>query len=107
MQYRFDTAGPFAGKGGVRCCVATLRESYCRTDQDGTGLTNIEVRSGPFEMMTLRGFLANEGSSRALRFTARGMSRPSHVRKLAWVIPRLARAVPYLGDLAVAARRPA
>jgi SAM-dependent methyltransferase len=73
---------------------------------EGAGLRNIEMRSGPFEMMTLRGFIADEGLSGAARFIARGMSRLSYIRKLAWVVPRVARAVPYLGYLAVAGRRP-
>jgi hypothetical protein len=73
----------------------------------GAGLREIELRSGPFEMMTMRGFVADEGVGGAARFMARGMSRPAYVRKLAWVVPRVARAVPYLGYLAVVGRRPA
>lgn len=73
---------------------------------EGAGLRNIELRSGPFEMMTVRGFVADEGFSGAARFMARGISRPSYIRKLAWVVPRVARAVPYLGYLAVAGQRP-
>jgi len=71
----------------------------------GSGLRDIQIRSGPFEMMTMRGFIADEGVGGALRFMARGLARPSRVRKLAWVVPRVARAVPYLGYLVVAGRR--
>ncbi|MEO8897155.1 MAG: class I SAM-dependent methyltransferase [Candidatus Dormibacter sp.] len=70
------------------------------------GLSELEYRSGPFEMMTVRGFLADEGVLGVTRFMARGLSRASYVRKLAWVMPRVARAVPYLGYLVVAGRRP-
>src|SRR5438132_11122649 len=56
----------------------------------GTGLRNIELRSGPFEMMTVRGFLGDEGLGGALRFMARGLCRPSRLRKLMWVVPRVA-----------------
>jgi ubiquinone/menaquinone biosynthesis C-methylase UbiE len=82
------------------------------TEQDwlriyrAAGLEAIELRSGPFEMMTFKGFLADEGIAGVLRFMAHGMSRPSYARKLAWVVPRVARAVPYLGYLAVAGCRP-
>ncbi len=72
----------------------------------GAGLSDLEYRSGPFEMMTVRGFFADEGVVGVTRFMARGLSRASYVRKLAWTIRRVARAVPYLGYLVVAGRRP-
>jgi hypothetical protein len=31
------------------------------------------------------------------------MSRPSYLRKLAWLMPRMQRAVPYLGYVVIAA----
>jgi len=34
------------------------------------------------------------------------MSRPSYVRKMAWLMPRMSRAVPYLGYLVVKATKP-
>lgn len=71
----------------------------------GAGLHDIKVRSGPFEMMTVRGFLSDEGFVGAVRFMARGLSRPSRLRKLLWVMPRVAHAVPYLGYLVVAGER--
>ena len=71
----------------------------------GTGLRNIELRSGPFEMMTARGLLGDEGLVGSLRFMARGLCTLSRLRKLTWVMPRVARAVPYLGYLVVAGQR--
>jgi SAM-dependent methyltransferase len=71
------------------------------------GLADLETETGPFEMMTPRGFLADEGASRCLAIMGRVASRPAHVRKMAWLMPRMARAVPYLGYIVVAATKPA
>jgi hypothetical protein len=59
-----------------------------------------------FEMMTPRGFLADEGVSRSLAVMARVAARPANVRKMAWLMPRMAKAVPYLGYIVVAATKP-
>ncbi|HEY8677850.1 MAG TPA: class I SAM-dependent methyltransferase [Candidatus Dormibacteraeota bacterium] len=71
------------------------------------GLSAIEVRSGPFEMMTPRGFLKDEGFVNALACMWRGLSRASYLRKMAWLMPRISRAVPYLGYILVAGEKPA
>ncbi len=70
------------------------------------GLSDIQVRSGPFEMMTPRGFLQDEGILNTLGFVARTLRRTSHVRKMAWLFPRISRAVPYLGYIAIAGTKP-
>jgi SAM-dependent methyltransferase len=70
------------------------------------GLADIQVRSGPFEMMTPRGFLADEGLGNSMLFMGRAISRPSYVRKMAWMMPRLTEAVPYLGYVVVAGTKP-
>ena len=72
----------------------------------GAGLVALETETGPFEMMTRRGFLADEGLARSVRIMGRVAARPAHVRKMAWLMPRMARAVPYLGYIVVAARKP-
>jgi len=72
-----------------------------------TGLSDIEVRSGPFEMMTPRGFLQDEGVLNAFACMLRGMSRMAYLRKMAWLMPRISRAVPYLGYVLVKGRKPA
>jgi SAM-dependent methyltransferase len=69
------------------------------------GLSDVTTESGPFEMMTARGFLADEGA-RALAIAARAMARPAYLRKMAWLMPRMARAVPYLGYVLVVGRKP-
>jgi hypothetical protein len=56
-------------------------------------------------MMTARGFLADEGAH-AAAVMARGLSRPAYLRKMVWLMPRMARAVPYLGYVLVLARKP-
>jgi hypothetical protein len=56
-------------------------------------------------MMTTRGFLADEGAH-AAAVMARGLMRPAYLRKMVWLMPRMARAVPYLGYVLVKARKP-
>ena len=71
----------------------------------GAGLVDIHTESGPFEMMSARGFLADE-RSHAPAVMARTLSRPAYVRKMAWLMPRMARAIPYLGYVLVVGRKP-
>ena len=72
----------------------------------GAGLVDIATESGPFEMMTARGFLADE-RGHAPAVMARAVSRPAYLRKMAWLLPRMSRAIPYLGYVLVSARKPA
>lgn len=71
----------------------------------GAGLVDIQTESGPFEMMTARGFLADE-RAHAPAVMARAVSRPAYLRKMAWLMPRMSRAIPYLGYVLVSARKP-
>jgi SAM-dependent methyltransferase len=71
------------------------------------GLSAIEVRSGPFEMMTPRGFIQDEGFVNAFACMLRGLSRAAYMRKMAWLMPRISRAVPYLGYILVGGLKPA
>jgi len=64
------------------------------------GLTDLRVATGPFDMMTPRGFLADEGAH-ALRVCAAALT-PARLRKMAWLMPRMMRAVPYLGYVVIA-----
>ena len=70
------------------------------------GLGDLQVRTGPFEMMTPRAFLEDEGLANSLRVIARGLSRPAYLRRMAWLMPRIARAVPFLGYVVVAGSKP-
>src|SRR5256884_2906234 len=74
---------------------------------EGAGLSNIQVVSGPFEMMTPAGFLSDEGIANCLTIMGRAMTSLSYLRKMAWLMPRLQRAVPYLGYLLVVGEKPA
>lgn len=69
------------------------------------GLVDIRTECGPFAMMSVRGFLADEGAH-AAAVLARGMSRPAYLRKMVWLMPKMARAVPYLGYVLVMGRKP-
>ena len=74
---------------------------------DGAGLAGLETETGPFEMMTAKGFLGDEGFARCMAIMGHVASRPSHLRKMAWLMPRMAKAVPYLGYIVVAGKKPA
>lgn len=71
----------------------------------GAGLVDVRTESGPFEMMTAKGFLADE-RYHAPSIVVRAISRPAYLRKMAWLMPRMARAIPYLGYVIVSARKP-
>ncbi len=70
------------------------------------GLSDISTESGPFEMMTPRGILADEGAARSLAIMGRVVSRPANFRKMRWLMPRLAKAVPYLGYILLEGTKP-
>jgi SAM-dependent methyltransferase len=70
------------------------------------GLTNVHVETGPFDMMTPGGFLHDEGVRNSVEVMARALSRLCYLRKLAWLVPRVARAVPYLGFILVDGTKP-
>lgn len=71
------------------------------------GLTGLDTQTGPFEMMTPRGFLADEGLAHCLTIMSRVAGRPAYTRKMAWLMPRMAKAVPHLGYLVIAGIKPA
>jgi ubiquinone/menaquinone biosynthesis C-methylase UbiE len=70
------------------------------------GLEEVKITTGPFAMMTPRGFIRDEGAVNSLRVMGRALSRPAYLRKMAWLMPRMQRAVPYLGYAAIAGRKP-
>jgi SAM-dependent methyltransferase len=71
-----------------------------------TGLTGVEVTHGPFEMMTPKGFLSDEGLANSLAVMGRAFTRPAYMKKMAWLMPRMNRAVPYLGYITISATKP-
>jgi hypothetical protein len=48
-----------------------------------------------------RGFLTDEGAGHALRVCAAALT-PARLRKMVWLMPRMMRAVPYLGYVVIA-----
>ena len=71
------------------------------------GLTGLDTETGPFEMMTAWGFPADEGLARCLAIMGTVAGRPAYARKMAWLMPRMAKAVPYLGYIIIAGTTPA
>lgn len=65
------------------------------------GLSDVTVTSGPFEMMTPRGFVGDEGVANSMAIMGRALSRASYMKKMLWLMPRINRAVPYLGYIAI------
>jgi len=70
------------------------------------GLTDLQVDEGPFEMMSPKGFVADEGVARMLAVMGRVVTRRAYMKKMMWLMPRMRRAVPYLGYIVVAGRKP-
>ena len=71
------------------------------------GLSELQVTTGPFEMMTAAGFLADEGLANSMRVMAHALAHPVARRRMAWLMPRIGRAVPYLGYVLIRGRKPA
>jgi SAM-dependent methyltransferase len=71
------------------------------------GLIDLKVKTGPFELMTVRGFISDEGLGNAVRVMARAMTNGTARRRMTWLMPRISRAVPYLGYVVIRGLRPA
>jgi SAM-dependent methyltransferase len=70
------------------------------------GLGSVRATTGRFEMMTPRGFLADEGLANSMALMGRAMTRAAYLKKMLWLMPRLQRAVPYLGYIAITGVKP-
>ena len=57
-------------------------------------------------MMTPAGFRRDEGMVNSLAVLGCALSRLSYLKKMAWLMPRMNRAVPYLGDIAISGVKP-
>ena len=71
------------------------------------GLVDLQVKTGPFEMMTVRGFLSDEGLGNAVQVMARAMTNGIARRRITWFMPRISRAVPFLGYVVIRGQRAA
>ena len=63
------------------------------------------MKTGPFEMMTPRGFISDEGIGNAFRVMARAMTSVTALRRMTWLMPRISKAAPYLGYVLICGRR--
>jgi SAM-dependent methyltransferase len=73
----------------------------------GAGLGMLHTATGPFQMMTPRGFLSDEGLLHCFAIMSRVAVRPANIRKMTWLMPRMAKAVPYLGYILISGTKPA
>lgn len=71
------------------------------------GLRDVQVITGSIDMMTPTGFLTDEGLTNTIRIMIRTLSRWCYVQKMAWLMPRMMRALPYLGYVLIVGTRPA
>ena len=74
---------------------------------EAAGLRAIQVITGSFDMMTPTGFLTDEGLANTVRIMIRTLSRWCYVQKMAWLVPRMMRAVPFLGYVLIVGTKPA
>ena len=56
---------------------------------------------------TSTGFIKDEGLANSLTIMGRALSRACYLKKMTWLMPRMHRAVPYLGYIAVSGMKPA
>jgi hypothetical protein len=56
--------------------------------------------------MTPRGFLADEGVTRSLAIVATVATQPANIRVMAWLMHRMAKAIPHLGYIVIVGGRP-
>ena len=70
------------------------------------GLTGIQHTTGPFVMMTPLGMVRDEGVGNLLAMLARVAWRRAYRRKMAWLMSRMLRVMPYLGYIVLAGTKP-
>ena len=70
------------------------------------GLVDLKAKSDKCKAMSVRGFLSDEGLGNTVRVMANAMTNRTARRRMTWMIPRILRAVPYLGYVVICGRRP-
>jgi len=70
------------------------------------GQQHIQVVPVPFDVLTPRGLLRDEGITGTAAFIGRTISRWTYIARMAWLIGVLARVSPYLGSVVVASAKP-
>ncbi|MEX0763218.1 MAG: class I SAM-dependent methyltransferase [Dehalococcoidia bacterium] len=71
------------------------------------GLSDIEAVTGPFTMMMPWGMIRDEGIGNTLGIMGRTFRRRAYLRKMAWLMPRMARVTPSLGYVVLAGTKAA
>src|SRR5216683_5794917 len=69
------------------------------------GLRDLQVRTGPFETMTVRGWISDEGIGNTIRVMARAVASGAVRQRMAWIMPRVWKANPFLGYVLICGRR--
>jgi SAM-dependent methyltransferase len=69
------------------------------------GQEDIQVVQIPFDLMTLRGMLRDEGLSGTMTFIARTLSRQAYIARMLWLIRVLNKVSPYLSSVVIACKK--
>lgn len=69
------------------------------------GLKDIQTKTGPFAMMTPAGFIRDEGLVNMFVIMARCMSRWAYMKKMAWLMSRMSKVMPYLGYIVISGKK--
>jgi hypothetical protein len=85
--------------------AAEINAQQNRTNPYAAGLEDLHPTTGPLTVISPMGFWRDEGAHATARFVGRAVSRPGCVRKLARLMPRMLRAISYLGYVMVGGAR--
>ena len=69
------------------------------------GQEHIRIVAVPFDLLTLRGMIRDEGVAGTVAFIARSMSRWSYLKKMLWLSRRIRKVSPYLGSIVIASTK--
>jgi hypothetical protein len=93
------------GAAARHVIAAEINDEQNWTSLDAAGLEDLETTTGPFAMITPTGFWRDKGALARARFMGKAISRQADLGKLAWLMPRMLRAMPYLGYVVVGGAR--
>jgi SAM-dependent methyltransferase len=71
-----------------------------------TGQKDIRAVPVPFDLLTPRGMLRDEGVTGTVAFIGRAMSRWVYITRMLWLIRVLVKVSPYLGSVVIASAKP-
>ena len=72
-----------------------------------SGCKKLEIITGPFRMMSVKGFLDDEGVLNTMSIMLRTFSRVAYIRKMMWLMPRIMKVRDSLGYIVFAAMKQA